>query len=72
MLIRDGGLCQVRDPRCTGVATTAHHTRPTSQDPELFWNPEYLQASCGPCNRHGAVTASENRANRQTTGRFAQ
>ena len=46
---------------------------PTSQYPELFFNPEYLVvASCAPCNRHGAVTQAENRNNRMTIAYLEQ
>ena len=62
---RDGGLCQVQGPRCANVATTAHHILPSSQYPERFWDPSNLQASCGPCNHHGANVKHENRVNRQ-------
>ena len=66
VMTRDGGVCQVRGPRCTVRATTAHHIRPSSQYPQLFFDPTNLQAACTPCNRHGAVTQAENRVNRQT------
>jgi 5-methylcytosine-specific restriction endonuclease McrA len=66
VIVRAGGICQVHGPRCTGIATTAHHKLPTSQYPELFFDPSNVEASCTPCNRHGAVTQAENRANRQT------
>jgi hypothetical protein len=62
----DGGLCQVRGPRCTTVATTAHHILPSSQYPELFFDPSNLEASCRRCNDHGAVVKAENRVNRMT------
>jgi hypothetical protein len=62
---RDGGICQVQGPRCTNVATTAHHILPSSQHPERFWDPTNLQASCAPCNHHGANVKHENRINRQ-------
>jgi hypothetical protein len=56
----------VRGPRCTTVATTAHHILPSSQYSELFWDPSNLEAACRRCNDHGAVVKAENRANRQT------
>jgi len=31
VIARDGGICQVQGPRCSGIATTAHHKLPTSQ-----------------------------------------
>jgi hypothetical protein len=62
---RDGGICQVRGPHCTEIATTAHHILPSSQYPDRFFDPANLQASCGPCNHHGANVKHENRVNRQ-------
>jgi 5-methylcytosine-specific restriction endonuclease McrA len=62
----------VGGPRCNGRAETAHHKKPTSQYPEEFWNPENLQAACRPCNAHGAVVKSENRANRQTIAQLEE
>jgi 5-methylcytosine-specific restriction endonuclease McrA len=70
VIARDGGLCQVQGPRCAIVATTAHHRLPSSQYPELFWDPANLEASCTPCNHHGAQVKAENRANRQTIARL--
>jgi hypothetical protein len=58
--------CKVRGPNCNGLAQTAHHKRPSSQYPHLFWDPSNLEAACLPCSRHGAVVRSENRLNRQT------
>jgi 5-methylcytosine-specific restriction protein A len=66
VIARDGGLCQVQGPRCEVVASTAHHRLPSSQHPELFWDPANLEASCRPCNHHGAQVKAENRVNRQT------
>jgi 5-methylcytosine-specific restriction endonuclease McrA len=66
VIARDGGVCQVGGPHCRIVATTAHHKLPSSQYPERFWDPTNLEASCTPCNHHGAQVKAENRANRQT------
>jgi 5-methylcytosine-specific restriction endonuclease McrA len=66
VIARAGGMCEVQGPRCLGIATTAHHKLPSSQYPELFWDPANLEASCMPCNHHGAQVKAENRANRQT------
>jgi 5-methylcytosine-specific restriction protein A len=65
ILQRDGGLCHVRGPNCTTIATTAHHILPSSQYTDRFFDPANLQASCGPCNHHGANVKHENRVNRQ-------
>jgi 5-methylcytosine-specific restriction endonuclease McrA len=66
VIARAGGRCEVEGPRCLGIATTAHHKLPSSQYPELFWDPSNLEASCTPCNHHGANVKAENRVNRQT------
>jgi 5-methylcytosine-specific restriction endonuclease McrA len=66
VIARAGGRCEVKGPRCIGIASSAHHILPSSQYPEAFWDLSNLQAACAPCNHHGAVTKSENRANRQT------
>jgi hypothetical protein len=51
-------------------ATTAHHRLPSSQYPELFWSLTNLEASCGPCNAHGAKVKNENRINRMEIARL--
>jgi 5-methylcytosine-specific restriction endonuclease McrA len=50
VLAHYGYVCQVEGPRCTGYATTVHHLVPSSQAPEVFWEPANLTASCAPCN----------------------
>jgi hypothetical protein len=50
VLARDGGICQIQGPRCSGVATTVDHIYPTSTHPHLFWAEENLRAACGRCN----------------------
>jgi 5-methylcytosine-specific restriction endonuclease McrA len=62
ILERDGGLCQIRGPRCTGYATTVDHRYPSSTHPELFWAEENLRASCKKCNYgSGSRIASESK-----------
>jgi 5-methylcytosine-specific restriction endonuclease McrA len=61
VLARDGRVCQIRGPRCRGYATSVHHIVPSSQAPELFWEPSNLAAACGRCNYGGgARVAAEN------------
>ena len=61
VLARDGGICQIRRPRCRGYANSVHHLVPSSQAPELFWAEENLVAACGRCNYgDGARIAAEN------------
>jgi hypothetical protein len=62
----------VRGPNCNGLAQTAHHTLPTSQYPELFFDVRYIVASCLPCNAHGSTVRAENRANRMTIAHLEQ
>ena len=63
VLHRDQYECLVRGPRCTSRATTVHHLKPSSQRPDLFWEPSNLIASCGPCNYGGgsSVRAANER-----------
>jgi 5-methylcytosine-specific restriction endonuclease McrA len=61
VLARDGHVCQIQGPRCRGHATSVHHLIPSSQAPELFWEPSNLAAACGRCNYGGgARVAAEN------------
>jgi 5-methylcytosine-specific restriction endonuclease McrA len=61
VLARDGHLCQIQGPRCRGYATSVHHLVPSSQAPDLFWEPTNLVAACGRCNYGGgARVAAEN------------
>jgi hypothetical protein len=61
VLAHYGYVCQLEGPRCTGYATTVHHLVPSSQAPELFWEPTNLAGACGCCNYgDGARVAAEN------------
>jgi 5-methylcytosine-specific restriction endonuclease McrA len=61
VLHRDGYACQIRGPRCRGHATTVHHIIPSSQAPDLFWEPSNLAAACGRRNYgDGARVAHAN------------
>jgi 5-methylcytosine-specific restriction endonuclease McrA len=53
VLARDGHECMIGGPRCRGYATTVHHQIPSSQAPELFWEPSNLAAACTACNYAG-------------------
>jgi hypothetical protein len=62
VLAHYGYICQLEGPRCTGYATTVHHLVPSSQAPQLFWEPSNLVAACRRCNYgDGSRVASENR-----------
>jgi 5-methylcytosine-specific restriction endonuclease McrA len=61
VLAHYGYVCQLEGPRCTGYATTVHHLVPSSQAPQLFWEPANLVASCKPCNYgDGSRVAAQN------------
>jgi len=49
ILDRDGHVCQVRGPRCTGKATCVDHIVAASKGGE-WWDPANLRASCRWCN----------------------
>jgi 5-methylcytosine-specific restriction endonuclease McrA len=72
VLARDGYVCQVQGPRCEGYATTAHHRLPSSQYPQHFFDLANVQASCAPCNRHGAQVQAENRSHRMVIAELEQ
>lgn len=62
VLVHFNYTCQLRGPRCTGRATTVHHLVPSSQAPELFFEPTNLTASCARCNySDGSRVASQNK-----------
>ena len=50
VLQRDGYVCLIQGPRCRGYASTVHHVIPSSQRPDLFWEPGNLAAACTRCN----------------------
>jgi 5-methylcytosine-specific restriction endonuclease McrA len=62
ILARDGGICMIKGPRCTGIATTVDHIIPSSQGGP-FWDPANLRASCERCNyaRSSSVAAANTR-----------
>jgi 5-methylcytosine-specific restriction endonuclease McrA len=62
VLAHYGYVCQLEGPRCTGYATTVHHLVPSSQAPQLFWEPSNLTACCSSCNYgDGSRIAADNR-----------
>jgi hypothetical protein len=60
--------CQVRGPRCTGLATTVDHIVPLSLAPHLAHEMSNLRGACGPCN-YGAGARMNN--GRPRTGTLA-
>jgi hypothetical protein len=49
VLARDGHLCQIKGPKCKGVADQVDHIVPVSAGGPWF-DKDNLRASCGPCN----------------------
>jgi 5-methylcytosine-specific restriction endonuclease McrA len=66
VLAHYGHMCRVEGPRCTGYATTVHHQIPSSQAPELFWEPANLVAACGACNYGGGARVQADNRRRRT------
>jgi len=65
VLVRDGGLCQLRLDGCTGVATHVHHTAGRSVTGD---DPRFLLASCAHCNLSlGDPTRLADRPNKAVT-----
>lgn len=48
VLVRDGRVCQMKGPRCTGVATTVDHVVPLALGGSD--HPSNLRAACAACN----------------------
>jgi 5-methylcytosine-specific restriction endonuclease McrA len=66
VLAHYGYVCQLEGPRCTGYATTVHHRVPSSQRPDLFWEPENLIAACTRCNYGGGPRVQADNRRRRT------
>jgi 5-methylcytosine-specific restriction endonuclease McrA len=49
VLARDGGMCQIRGPKCKRYATDADHIVSRAEGGDM-WDPRNLRASCKPCN----------------------
>ena len=73
ILARDGHICQLRGPKCTGIATTVHHLLPSSQYPHLFFDASNLAAACRHCNYSGGREIQlANRTDRQLLNHYEQ
>lgn len=69
ILSRDDYRCQIRGPRCTGVATEVDHIDNTRNS--NYWRDSNKRAVCSSC--HKAETqreAAESRAARKARGLF--
>ena len=69
VLERDGGLCQIRGPRCTGTATAVDHIVPVQSGGPWF-DPANLRACCVTCN-NGRIASQRNEAWRTGRTRIA-
>jgi hypothetical protein len=49
ILNRDNHQCQIRAPKCTGIATQVDHIIPITKG-GAWWDPDNLRASCAHCN----------------------
>lgn len=61
ILRRDGGICQIRGPRCLGSANTADHIIAWRNGGSWF-DPANLRAACQPCNNGRLTTVAVDRA----------
>lgn len=50
VLARDGWVCQMNGPTCTGVATTVDHMDPLALGGVMLPDPSRLRAACVACN----------------------
>ena len=50
VLLRDGGLCQLKLNGCQTHADQVHHKRGITTTGKVVANLDDLQAACGPCN----------------------
>lgn len=67
ILQRDGHQCQIRGPKCKGVATQVDHIVPLSEGGARL-DPDNLRAACGTCNagRQNSRIAALTRALKST------
>jgi 5-methylcytosine-specific restriction protein A len=49
VIVRDGGVCQIRGPRCTVAATDVDHVVPRTDGGEPY-DPDNMRAACRQCN----------------------
>lgn len=69
VLERDNYLCQIRGPKCTGVATAVDHIIPVASGGPWF-DPAGLRACCVNCN-NGRIQRQRNEAWRTARTRIA-
>lgn len=65
ILERDGGVCRMALPGCTGTATTVDHIVPLFEGGRRL-DPANLRAACKHCNSSDGATRGNN-ARRPTT-----
>lgn len=54
-VLREQPYCEIRGPKCKGIATTVDHRVPLSVAPELAHERSNLRSACGPCNYAGGA-----------------
>ena len=70
ILARDGHRCQMRGPRCAGIALEADHIVAVVDGGD-FWADANLRAACRPCNSGaGAAITNRRRATPEYETRF--
>jgi 5-methylcytosine-specific restriction endonuclease McrA len=72
ILARDGYVCQIKGPGCTGEATEVDHIVPWLEGGDWF-NEANLRAACTHCNRARANKSRPKKTHpRDDRGRFAK
>ncbi len=64
-VLREQPFCEIRGPRCRGIATTVDHIVPLCLRPDLAHERSNLRSACGPCNYAGGARLTN--ARRQAT-----
>jgi 5-methylcytosine-specific restriction endonuclease McrA len=67
VLLRDGGMCQIRLARCTGTATAVDHVVDW-RDGGAWYDTANLRAACASCNSSQRNTRVAARARAQRDG----
>ena len=60
ILNRDNHQCQIRAPKCTGIATQVDHIIPITKG-GAWWDPDNLRAACAHCNNQRVDRKQDDR-----------
>ena len=60
ILKRDNHQCQIRAPKCTGIATQVDHIIPITKG-GAWWDPDNLRAACAHCNNQRVDRKQDDR-----------